>query len=476
MQITCASCKTLYELTIEQIQGLSYSIIPCKNCSKFIKVTSCPRCGSYYSITFSSPQGSRYRMACEKCSHPLIIDFPLIKEPRQIDEIHKEKSPIKKFAFFKSFATHKNKNDPREETLGSETRPERRRSASSTASTGFTLTNLFNICSSAINIPSLLTSGGAIIIIITLMIGYNVLMSIILESEAMAVSDYMKSILTVIPFAIILFTYIMAASLISRNIMNEIALRPYFKLSKAFRFLIRSLTPVFMANMILFIGIDLLFIVFGKIPVIGPVLFALLFLPIYLTSLFLVIFMAIGFWFYPPIIASSGNDPYSSLRRLARFIKKHNFSLIYFIPLLTVITTLVFFTIYLIHYGSFSLSLFLSRHILGSDGEKIFSSVPQQFLQISDLTLLGSHTGLFKSLIGNILVAHTISGFIIGIIFSMISVFLFAGFISITATLSTHVYLMMERGTDIDDANKTRMLLLVVLILLGMYLIKKIIL
>ena len=476
MQITCASCKTSYYLTMEQIQGLSYSIMPCKKCSRYIKITACPRCRSYYSITFSSTQQSRYQLNCEKCSAPFIIDFPLIKEPRHINDAIKEKTPRKKISFFKSFVERAEKSAPREETVRSEIHADFQRTPATSAPSAFTLTELFNVCSRAISIPNLFVSSIAIILIILMMLGYNLCMSAILEPGSSALTDYGKSFLNIIPFAIILCIYVLTASFIARNTMNKAASRPGFNFTQAVRFMKSSVMPVFLANAVLFIVMDFIFIVFGRIPVIGPVLFAILFLPIYLMSIVVILFVAIGFWFYPPIIASSGIDPASSFKRLARFIKRHNFSLIYTIPLLSVITTLVFFTIYLVHYGSFSLSLFLSKNILGSDGEKIFSAVPAQLLQISDLALLGSDSGLFRSLVGNVLVAHTVSGFIIGIIFSCISIFLFACFISITATLSTHIYLMMERGADIDDASKIRLLLLVVLILLGLFLVKKIIL
>ena len=82
MQITCANCKTNYSLTAEQISSLSYSILPCKQCSKFIKITTCPHCQSFYSITFTSTQQTKYSLTCERCAKPFSIEFPLIREPK----------------------------------------------------------------------------------------------------------------------------------------------------------------------------------------------------------------------------------------------------------------------------------------------------------------------------------------------------------------------------------------------------------
>jgi len=240
------------------------------------------------------------------------------------------------------------------------------------------------------------------------------------------------------------------------------------------RFIAGAIIPIFLANVFIFVIIDLVFILFGKIPVIGPVLFAVLFLPIYLTSLCAVLLLAVGFWFYPPIIAASVPRGASPLRGLFRFIRAQNFSLAYTIPLMTIITAVTFAAVYALHYGSFSLSMFLSKAVLGDEDLKVFSSIPSSFLQISDLAITGSNSGIYKSLVSDILMTHSIGGFIIGIIFSVISILLFASFISITATLSTHIYLMLEKGTDMDDSSKIRLLALLVLILLGVFLAKKI--
>jgi hypothetical protein len=118
--------------------------------------------------------------------------------------------------------------------------------------------------------------------------------------------------------------------------------------------------------------------------------------------------------------------------------------------------------------------MYLSKRLLAEEGEKIFSAVPQSFLSVSDLTIMGSDAGLFRSLLGNLFLGHTIGGFIMGLVFSLISILLFSSFIAISATLSSHLYIMMERDTDVDDRSKLRVLLLLVLILAGVFFIKKI--
>jgi hypothetical protein len=442
VQITCASCKSIYNLTTEQVEGLSHSILPCAKCNKFIKISICPYCYSYYSITFTSTNQEKYKLTCEQCAKPFVVDFPLIKDA--------------------------NNTGSRFDLL------QNRDAAPSAQSVSFTLGNLFSICGSAFTLPKLAVAAIAIIISLILLMGYNLAINLAFTSGEFVSNDYIKSFLTIIPFAIIFFAYMMASAIIARITIDAINASYVFTARRALEFLIRAFPPVFLTNIFLFISVELVFILFGKIPIVGPVLFAVLFLPIYITSLCIVILLAIGIWFYPPLIAGSDGGTISSIRSFLRFVRKQNFNLAYTIPLMTILTGLTFTCIYLLHYSSFKLSIHLAKSVLTDDGEKIFSSIPSALLQLSDLATIGSETGLYKSLLNNLLLAHTIGGSIIGIVFSLISIVLFASFISISSTLSTHLYIMMEKGTDMDDASKLRILMLLVLILFGIFLVKKI--
>jgi hypothetical protein len=478
MQITCAGCKSAYNLTLDQIKGLPYSILPCKHCSRNIKISSCPHCNSFYSITFTSTQQSKYQLTCERCSKPFIIDFPLIKEAHKIGEAKKaKKASPEKPPFFEKFKKKKAvKPTPTPAPAPRERRPEPgiETRAPSSRAVSFSLGDLLSLCGTAFTIPKLTAAALGIIASFMLVLGYNYIMGLALAAGYIVINEYVKSILTIIPFAIIFFLYIMAASVIARITMDAMAHDRDTAPGRAARFLLRAVAPIFLANIILFIAVDLVFLLFGRIPVIGPVLFALLFLPVYVLSLCVVILLAIGFWFYPAVIAGSAPGAMAPIRGLLRFIRRQNFRLAYTIPLMTIITAVTFAAIYLIHYGSFALTMFLAKNVLSEEGDKIFSAIPPTLLQISDLTLMGSDTGLFKSLLKNLLLEHTIGGFIIGVVFSLISITLFASFVSISATLSTHFYVMMEKDSDMDDSSKIRILLLLVLALAGVFLVKKI--
>ena len=507
MQITCANCKTNYSLTDEQIRGLSYSIMPCTQCSQYIKITTCPYCQSYYSITFSSTQQTRYSLTCERCAKPFTIEFPLIREPgpagdepplppvpessvRQSEQPDRLAGPVEtpKPAAPPRQKMKKEKLPwfSRKRTMSGRTaepaHSQERASAALPWTSGaehkqavdFTLSNLFSICGSAFTMPKLLAGSIGIVLSFLLVMGYNWLVNTVLEGGGPSAGGYGRSILGIIPFALVFFIYILTAALIARITMESLVAGTRSLGGGAAEFLGRSFVPVFIANIALFLGIDLVFILFGRIPVVGPVLYALLFLPIYAASLCVVLLVAIGFWFYPPIIAVNSGKGLSAVRDLFGFIRRQNFSLAYTIPLMAIVTAVTFAAIYLLHYGSFTLSMYLSKHLLAEEGEKIFSAVPQSFLSVSDLAVMGSDTGLFRSLLNNLFLAHTIGGFIIGLVFSLISILLFSSFISISATLSAHMYVMMDRGNDIDDRSKLRVLLLLVLILAGVFLIKKI--
>ncbi len=478
MQITCANCKTTYNLTADQVRGLSHSILPCNSCNKFIKITTCPHCNSYYSITFSSAQQTRYRLTCERCARPFDIDFPVIKEASKAADAHRNDKPVReRFSLFKRTPPpeqERTTKEPAPPARESFSMPGDRSGALSARAENFTLEKLFAICGSAFTVPKLAAASIAIILSFLLVLAGNRLLGLTLYSGEPAGNELIKSLLNIVPFAIIFFLYLMAAALISRMTMDALIAGPPPTRHSVMSFLGRAVMPALLANIIIFVVIDLVFILFGRIPVIGPVLFALLFLPIYITSLCAVILLAIGFWFYPPIIADSVTEGSSAARGLFSFIRGQNFSLAYTIPLMTIITGVTFAGIYLLHYGSLTLSMFLSKTVLGEEGLKVFSSIPATMLQFSDLAIIGSDSGLFKSLMGNLLIAHSAGGLIIGIIFTIISILLFSSFISITATLSTRIYLMIEGGTDMDDTSKIRLLALLVLILVGVFLVKKI--
>jgi hypothetical protein len=232
---------------------------------------------------------------------------------------------------------------------------------------------------------------------------------------------------------------------------------------------------IFFGNIILLLAISSLLILFGKVPLLGPVLFSLIFLPIYLISLGILIFSFIGLWFYPPIAAHDERGFLINIKSLLLFIKRHNLSIIFMIPVIFLTTAITFAIIFIIHISAFSFTASLSQVIIGQDASMVLSSVPGQLIKASPTTLMGIKSGLFKELYLSLQVTHHIAGFILGIIFLIITIFLLSIPISVASTVSTHIYILMERKILIDDKTKALVLSILIMLIILVILINKII-
>jgi hypothetical protein len=82
-------------------------------------------------------------------------------------------------------------------------------------------------------------------------------------------------------------------------------------------------------------------------------------------------------------------------------------------------------------------------------------------------------SGLFRQLSINLGMTHHVSGFILGIIMMLITTLLLSAGVSLTATISSHIYIVMERGLTIDDKKKGAVFLILTLMLSVMLLLKK---
>jgi hypothetical protein len=187
-----------------------------------------------------------------------------------------------------------------------------------------------------------------------------------------------------------------------------------------------------------------------------------------------VLLYTIGLWFFPSIIASSEGGIVDTVKEFLFFIRKHNFSLIYTILLMTFGTSLIFAAVYLLHYGALSLTFSLANAVLSEEGLKVFTAVPTPFLRISDMSVVNTNLNLFQSLIQGLIISHHVGGLILGVVFSTLTVLLIALLVSIMATVSARVYTGINRGQDIDDRMKIRLLVFFALVLLCLFLFKKV--
>jgi hypothetical protein len=217
----------------------------------------------------------------------------------------------------------------------------------------------------------------------------------------------------------------------------------------------------------------MILILFGRIPYAGTMLYALLFLPIYLLSLCFILGGVVGIWFYPPILARYGEGITGTLRRLYLFVREQNFTLVFAVPFLFVFTSACFIIVYLLHYGALSLTMSLSRSLLTEDLARIFAGMPFPLQRMVDFFMPGTDVKVLRSLWGDVFLSHQAGGIIIGLVLLGVSVLLFASLLSFTATLSARVYLLLDNREDLDRRRIIELLLVVVLLLAGLFFLKK---
>ena len=485
MIIGCTNCKAQYSLSIEEIQNLNSSVFKCKKCKKLIKITRCPHCKSYYSITYTKATKDKYQINCLKCKQSFSADFPNNIDEKtnynlpQKEETNKkatvlktkEESGIKKKLF---------ENLGLQEKTVLSTKKPAKRFKKNPALNGIKKQNDFNIQellaigAEAITFSKLLVSSLGVVSIVFFLFIYNSLTNLLFSGGPSALHPYINSFLNLIQLALIFFMFTLVSAAISKITIDNMKNPLMSAHAGITQFILQSIPSMALVNFSILAIINLLLILFGEIPIIGPIFFSLLFLPIYIISILIVVVISIGFWFYPPIVAAIQPGVMNNIREFISFIRRQNFRLIYIIPIMAIITSLIFSVLYFFHYGSLSITMLISNTILSEDGVKIFAAIPTPLLQISDMSMFGSHSGLFRSFVSDLILTHHIGGIIIGVVFSAISLFLLSLFISIVGTLSAHVFIMIEKGVDSDDSNKIRLLTILILFLITLFLFKKV--
>jgi len=336
----------------------------------------------------------------------------------------------------------------------------------------FSINELFAAAAGSFSLNRITVASGGVIIMLLLMAIFNKIETLWFTGEA-ALHPYAGSLLALFPLAIIFSLYTATASVISRMTLDTIFHGKATELDDIIRFSFRTVPAVFTGNIAVLISVSALLVAFGRIPLLGPVLFSLIFLPVYLAGILIVILCLIGIWFYPPISAHREGGIFTNMKNLMLFIKKHNLGLLYMIPVIILVSVISLAALFIIHTTAFSFTISLSQWLLGSDGGGVFSSIPAAFVKASEATLTGLGNGLFRQLSSNLGMTHHLSGFILGIIMMIISTLLLSAAVSLTATVSSHIYIVMERGLTIDDKKKGAVFLILTLMLSVLLLLKK---
>lgn len=452
MQVFCSNCNTAHDVTHAQANNSDTSVIHCRKCDKKIKFQFCPHCGAFYSITFSNIKHGRYKYSCKKCMKDFAIEF---KQQEQVKPVVISK-PLPE--------THSHKiTEPDENIIV--TKAEEPVSFMNNSINTFSAGELFKSASEAFTFKKLIISAAGVVSMLLVIQLFSLIESLFIRPGSAAIKQFAGSLLNLFPMAIIFSFYTLFASVIAKITLDRIFHSKDTGTEEIIRFTMKTGPGVFAGNIIILLSAVSILILFGKIPFLGPLLFSLAFLPVYLMSIGIFLLCFIGLWFYPPIAAHREQGIVSNLKNLMLFIKKHNLNIIFMIPVILLVAAITFSLIFFIHLSAFSFSIAMSRWLLNNDASMIFSSIPALFINASEATFAGLSSGIFKELNSSLMMSHHMGGFILGIILLSITIFLLSLALSITATVSSHIYIVMKRGISIDDRKKAVVLFILMMLM-----------
>jgi len=460
MQVFCSNCNTAHDVSYDEANKTETSVINCKNCDKHIKFQFCPHCGAFYSITFSNIKQGKYRYSCRKCMKDFAIDFGS-DERLQTPEISKSHEVI----------PPQPAPQPENEIKASKTH-ETATFMNNSINT-FSVNELFKAASEAFNIKKIFVSAAAVVCMLIILQIFSLTENLFIKPSVAGFNAFTGSLINLFPLALIFSFYTLCASIISKITLDRIFHSKETGFDEIIKFTGKTGPGMFAGNIIILLIINSILILFGKIPYLGPLLFSIAFLPVYLFSVAIFLLCFIGLWFYPPISAHRENGIFANAKNMMLFIKKHNLNIIFMIPVIVLVAGITFFIIFFLHLSAFSFSMAMSKWLLNNDTSVIFSSIPALFIKASEATFAGLSSGIFKELNSSLLMTHHAGGLILGITFLAITVFLLSVFVSITATVSSHIYIVMERGLSIDDRKKSMVLAILIMMLTLFFMLRK---
>ncbi len=452
MQVFCSNCNTAHDVTHAQANSSDTSVITCRKCDKKIKFQFCPHCGAFYSITFSNIKHGRYKYSCKKCMKDFAIEF----KPQEQVRPSVVNKPIAE--------THQHKITESDENI-IVSKSEEPVSFMNNSINTFSAGELFKSASEAFTLKKMAISAAGVISMLLVIQLFNSIESLFIRPGSAAMGPFTGSLLNLFPMAIIFSFYTLFASVIAKITLDKIFHSKETGTEEIIRFTINTGPGVFTGNIIILLSVVSILILFGKIPFLGPLLFSIAFLPVYLMSIGIFTLCFIGLWFYPPIAAHREQGIVPNLKNLMLFIKKHNLNIIFMIPVILLVAGITFSLIFFIHLSAFSFSIAMSKWLLSSDASMIFSSIPALFIKASESTFAGLSSGIFKELNSSLMMTHHMGGFILGVILLAMTVFLLSLALSITATVSSHIYIVMERGISIDDRKKAVVLFILMMLM-----------
>ncbi len=471
MKISCSKCKTRYTLLldeggIDKLANSINSIMTCQTCSRVLSIAACPHCRAIYTVTFPSTLQDSYTVECIKCDEEFTIHSS-------------QENTIKKNLILRGPQEPKSIQQPPKEKKSS---PSARGTAAYPAPAiagmilhDFSAREFFKAAAAALTTNKIITAMAGIIIMGVLLLFSSGIEHKILNILPPEVYPYLRSLISLFTVVVIFFIYVMTSSIISRITIEQVYFSGEWNPIRTLRFVSAAAFLLFVGTLAIPAVIKLLFVLFGAVPVVKPGIFIMIFLPIYSVSFVLTMATGAGFWFFPSIISMRMAGAGEQRSGLFAFIWKNNFSLLYTILILSIMTGLIFGAVYILQRGIFTLAASIGKQYMTPDNLSIFSTMSSNFLGLTKLPFSGSDIGAYKSLIQNFIFSGALGANVIGVLTILSSLTLFSIFIAVISSLSTHVYILMESGIDTDNSRKIRFLLRMIFVLAVLFIIRKLI-
>lgn len=478
----CQSCSSEFMVNTQEIEQSTSSIISCPHCHSSIKLTFCPECGISYSIVLGGIAPGRYTAKCKKCATEFYIEIPRVEtnttektatpkpvfpaKPKITDPLSQKKPLVSEKRKQPETDLHQHVNHQKEDTR----QPHQKRTAPAalpndkkkrspltesfytrTAQRQFSLKNIVSGVFRSFSLNNLLLMGLCIIAAGTIAYSASFLKTLILPTQNF--NAYAKSFFQIIPISLIFSVFTAFATVISKSVIaaNMMAPKePESSLSLFGRTLFSSVA-VGLPGLVL---VTALLVFLTRIPAAGTLLFSLVFLPVYLGSLVGVILLTVGIWFLPSLAVHKNNSLLGSPAALVGFIRKYNFRLFYIIPVLFMIAGGIIGTLLFLHISALTLFKVISFTISGESAGQALAGIPVLFSQIAGYSIFGENANLLNFLNGGETVLAQTGGFVIGMIFTAITFFIYVFGLTFAVIASSHIYVQLEKEKDYGDRGK----------------------
>ena len=473
IRFTCTGCDSSYSLTRGEVAKLPGSVMTCGTCGKKIKIAFCPDCGTSYSITYSAPMKQRYTLTCRRCTADFPIEFPEIR-----DALPKlpPAPPVQRKA---PVSVKKQTDAPvkREKIIIEERVPGNRGGGSgehllSLPDRSF-LQGFLALLAGVFGIRRLAFASAAVIALFILLGVTDFAESTLQNAALVKGSVFLLHLLNFFSIFAISFILTLSNTVMARLCLGELDPKIDTAPGSMIAFAASRALPVLAGNVALLLALNALLVIFGTIPLVGPILYALLFLPVYVLSVATVLVSAVAFWCLSPVLAHHGGIA-SSIAEFFGFVKRQNLNLLIVIPVLVIITAVFTALLNLVHQSAMALLLAVSRSVLGGEAGRIFSTVPLGLQRAVNFPQMLSSLRSLSLFLGDLLFSYQAGGFILGITLGLISVALLSVVFSFIGSLAAQAYFLMENRRQMDARRKIELLVVIFLVLAVLYLFKKV--